>query len=91
MPRIEESELEFFKKRKSLAGVMQPGDATAYQFVAVQLWDCVEVIVQNDGFFDKIVFAPPYANEPYRTFRGDGTNPWTIKAAAKMRDLLLNE
>lgn len=86
----EKPELEYFKKRKSLAGVMQPGDATMYEFVAVQKWGCIEVIVQNDGFFDKIVFIPSQ-DEPYHTFRGNGTNPWTIKAAQQMRDLLINE
>jgi len=79
-----------FEKRESLAGVLQPGDATRYEMVAVKLWDTVEVIVQNDGFFDKIVFIDGDA-EPYHTVRGEGTNPWTIKAAKEMRNMLLEE
>jgi hypothetical protein len=82
--------MKYFEQKKSLAGVMQPGDGTRYEFVAVKLWDCVEVIVQNDAFFDKIVFIPS-SDEPCTTFRNERTNPWTVKAAREMRDLLLNE
>lgn len=84
------AEMKRFERRKSIAGVLQPGDGTRYEMVAVQLWGRVEVIVQNDAFFDKIVFL---AKEEvvYKTFRGSATDPWTIKAAAEMRDMLLKE
>lgn len=86
---------ELIKTYFSLAGVMEPGDGTRYEFVAVQKWDHIDVIVMNDGFFDKISFVP-WKDEPYRTFREanqdayrhTSTNSWTIKAAQKMRDLL---
>jgi hypothetical protein len=77
-----------FEEITSLAGILQPGDATRYEMVAVQLWDCIEVVVINDSFFDKITFIPSF-DEPYKTFRGDKTNPWTIKAAKEMMELLL--
>ena len=75
------------KTRRSLAGVLEPGDATRYEFVAVQMFDCVEVVILNDGFFDKITFINNY-EEP-KTFRGDKTNPWTIKAAKKILNVFI--
>lgn len=69
---------------------MEPGDVTHYEFVAVQMFGFIEVVVLNDSFFDKITFVPEN-DEPYRTFRGDKTNPWTIKAAKNMRDRLIAE
>lgn len=80
--------MERFKSCFSLAGILQPGDATRYEMVAVKTWDTVEVIVMNDAFFDKITFIPSN-DEPYRTFLGKKTNPWTIKAAKEMRDMLI--
>lgn len=80
--------MKYFEQRKSLAGVMQPGDGTRYEFVAVQMLNWVEVVVQNDQFFDRIVFVPGQY-EPYCTFKQERTNPWTVKAAREMRDLLL--
>lgn len=79
--------MERFREIKSIAGVLQPGDGTRYEMVAVQMWDRVEVIVLNDAFFDKIVFIP-HDDEPYHTFRGRNTNPWTAKAALEMRNML---
>ena len=76
------------KTRRSLAGVLEPGDATRYEFVAVQMFDCVEVVILNDGFFDKITFINNYEEEP-ETFRGDKTNPWTIKAAKKILNIFM--
>lgn len=76
-----------FDPKRSVAGILQPGDGTRYEMVAVELWDSIEVIVMNDGFFDKITFIPSQ-DEPYNTFRGDNTNPWTIRAAKEMRDKL---
>lgn len=84
------AEMKRFERRKSIAGVLQPGDGTRYEMVAVELRDCVEVIVQNDAFFDKIVFLAK-EEVAYETFRGSATDPWTIKAAAEMRDMLLKE
>jgi len=51
-----EIEQQRFRERKSLAGDLQPGDRTKYQMVAVEFWDYVEVVVMNEGFFDKITF-----------------------------------
>jgi len=82
--------MDRFKKRKSLAGILEPGDGTSYQIVAVKLWDCIEVIIMNEDFFDKITLIDGQ-EDYYRTFRGEGTNPWTIKAAEKMRDIFLKE
>ena len=83
--------MERFIQLRSLAGILQPGDATRYKMVAVKTWDTVEVIVMNDDFFDKITFlsASDGRIEPYSTFRGEQTNPWTIKAAKEMRDMLM--
>ena len=80
-----------FKEMKSLAGVLQPGDATSYGMVAVETWNGVEVVVMNDGFFDKIIFLKykDRFGEFYKSFRGDRTNPWTIKAAKEMFDRLM--
>ena len=83
--------MDRFKPRRSLAGTLQPGDCTRrYEMVAVLFWDVVEVIVMNDGFFDKITFLLD-GDTPYKTFREDGTNPWTIKAAKEMKDMLMKE
>jgi hypothetical protein len=79
-----------FEAKKSLAGVLQPGDGTRYEIVAVLMRDSVEVIILNNDFFDKITFL--YRDtEPYYTFRDTETNPWTIKAAKEIRDMLLKE
>lgn len=84
-----------FTKRKCIAGALEPGDATRYEMVVVEMWDTYEVVVLNDGFFDKITFLKHNwidRNELYpfyHSHRGDSTNPWTIKAARKMIDLLL--
>jgi hypothetical protein len=80
------NEIHFYE-HKSLAGHLEPGDATRYEMVAVQNFDSIEVIVMNDGFFDKITFIPR-EDEPCQTFRREHTNPWTIKAAKIMRDKL---
>ena len=71
--------MERFRKLNSLAGKLQPGDATCYEMVAVEMWDHVEVIVMNDAFFDKITFLKygDRVGEFYHSFRGQGTNPWT--------------
>ena len=80
--------MERFKQANSLAGVLQPGDGTRYEMVAVETFDTIEVIVCNNGFFDRIIFFKD-SNEPYCTERGfDKTNPWTIKAAKEMKDRL---
>ena len=78
--------MERFNKLKSLAGELEPGDATRYEMVAVEMWDTVEVIVMNDGFFDKITFLKcgNRFGEFYHSFRGKYTNPHTIKAAEEM-------
>jgi hypothetical protein len=82
-----------FKSRQSLAGALEPGDATHYEMVAVEMWDTIEVVVLNDEFFDKIVFTKSCMGH-IQTFRNDHrelspTNPWTIKAARIMADALL--
>jgi hypothetical protein len=87
--------MEFFQEQPSLAGIMQPGDGTRYEFVAVKTFDTVEVVVRNDDFFDKIVFLHG-AEKPYYTIMlrlSDGkrdTNPFTIKAAALIKNMLLD-
>lgn len=83
-------EMKLFEKMESIAGILQPGDATRYEMVAVRSGECVEVVVLNDGFFDKITFVYGTDN-PYQTFRGEKTNPWTIKAAIIMKDKLIKE
>ncbi len=80
--------MERFKETKSLAGILQPGDGTRYEMVAVETFDTIEVIVCNDSFFDQIIFAKGQ-DEPYYTRRGlDVTNPWTIEAAKEMMNKL---
>jgi hypothetical protein len=79
-----------FSHRLSLAGVLQPGDATRYEMVVSETWDTIEVVVLNDSFFDKITFLK-HDGRLYKTFLGDQTNPWTIKAAEEMRDRFTNE
>ena len=79
--------MERFKELKSIAGILQPGDGTRYEMVAVKTFNAVEVIVMNGDFFDKITFIPE-DDEPYCTFLGDKTNPWTIIAAKEMRGKL---
>lgn len=85
--------MERFKQRQSLAGTLQPGDATRYEMVAVRFPDTVEVIVINDGFFDNLTFLTSRGRfgDFYRSFRGEKTNPWTIKAAKEMFDMLTQE
>ena len=88
-----------FNKRISLAGSLEPGDATHYdhdmsdilkyfKFVLVELWDVCEIVVLNDSFFDKLTFLK-CDNSFYHSYRGDKTNPWTIKAANKFLNLHL--
>lgn len=72
-----------FKERKAFAGALEPGDATHYEMVVVEQFDTYEVVVLNDGFFDKIVFLKE-SKEFYHSFREDRTNPWTIKAAKEV-------
>jgi hypothetical protein len=79
-------EEERFVKRASLAGALEPGDATHYEMVVVQMFDTIEVVVLNDGFFDKITFLIG-SDEPYHTFREEYTNPWTIKAVVEMKKM----
>jgi hypothetical protein len=69
----------------SLAMVVEPGDLTRYEFVAVMKWDTIEVVVLNDGFFDKITFLKS-TGEFYKSYRGNDTNPWTITAAKIARN-----
>jgi hypothetical protein len=77
-----------FQQRKSLAGTLQPGDATRYEMVAVEMYDTVEVAVLNDGFPDKITFIKKDLSF-YRSVRKNGTNPWTIKAAKEIAEMLM--
>jgi hypothetical protein len=79
-----------FKPRQSLAGALEPGDATHYEMVAVEMWDTIEVVVLNDGFFDKITFLKSN-RDCISTFRGEHTNPWTIKAARIVADALMEQ
>ena len=84
----------FFKQRKSMAGVLEPGDCTRYEMVVVEMWDTYEVVVLNDGFFDRICFLKSDLSQCYETYRmniGKETNPWTIKAAKIMLDKYLEE
>lgn len=81
-----------FTPRQSFAGAFEPGDATRYEMVVVEMWDTYEVIVLNDGFFDRICFLKNDLSECYETHRrhmGLATNPWTIKAARIMLDEFL--
>ena len=80
--------MERFRERKSLSGTLQPGDGTRYEMVAVQMHDCVEVVVMNEGFFDRITFV---GGKFYHSHRGNKTNPWTIKAAKEMVDRIHGE
>jgi hypothetical protein len=84
---------ENFKPRQSLAGALEPGDATHYEMVAVEMWDTIEVVVLNDEFFDKITFLKSSTRDCLSTFRNNKglsrTNPWTIKAARLMADVLM--
>jgi tRNA U54 and U55 pseudouridine synthase Pus10 len=80
--------MERFRELKSLAGILQPGDATRYEMVAVVMPDHVAVVVMNDSFFNKIMFVN---GEYYTSSRGISTNPWTIKAAKEMFNMLINE
>ena len=83
--------MKHFEKLNSLAGELQPGNATKYELVAVETWDTVEVVVLNDGFFDKITILkdPFHFGEFYHSFRGENTNPWTITAAKEMFAMLM--
>lgn len=86
---ISEEVMERFKERKSLAGDLQPGDGTRYEMTATKQDGIVEVMVTNLGVIDCLVFLDNQ-EECYKTARGLGvTNPWTIKAAKEMRDMLL--
>jgi hypothetical protein len=80
-----------FEPLKSLAGYYEPGDMTRYELVAVERWDTVEVVVLNDAFFDRIIFLKDNALTVYRSFRGEDTNPWTIKAARNLAEELMRK
>lgn len=71
---------ENIKKRRALAMALEPGDATHYEMVVVEMWDVYEIVVLNDSLFDKLTFLKR-DKEFYRSHRGKSTNPWTIKAA----------
>ena len=75
--------MERFEPLKSMAGVLQPGDATRYEMVVIEQWDTYEVIVLNNDFFDKLIFLKNDLSY-YTSMRGSETNPWTIKAAEEM-------
>lgn len=75
--------MERFRELKSLAGILQPGDATRYIMAVVEDWDCYNVAVLNDCWVDKIIFLKPDLSF-YCSERGESTNPWTIKAAEEM-------
>ena len=79
-----------FEPRYSFAGALEPGDATHYEFVVVEMWDVYEVVVLNDGFFDKLTFLK-HGNSFYKSHRGEQTNPWTIKAATQFLNMYLQE
>ena len=81
--------MERWKERKCIAGTLQPGDMTKYEMVAVKMWDTIEVVVLNDEFFDKITFID--TGNFYHSFRGERTNPWTIKAAKEVMKKLIEE
>lgn len=80
------------EERPSFAGALEPGDATHYEMVVVEMWDTYEVVVLNDGFFDRITF-PKSDLSVYETHRqkwtDKETNPWTIEAAKIMLDMFL--
>lgn len=78
------------KHRKSFAGALEPGDMTHYEFVIVEQWDVYEVVVLNDGFFDKLTFLG-HDLSFYRSHRGEQTNPWTIKAGERFLHLYLEQ
>ena len=80
--------MERFVKHESLAGILQPGDGTRYEMVAVKGFHQVDVIVLNESFFDRITFYEDNEDHPV-TLRGSKTNPWTIKAATEMKNRLL--
>lgn len=83
-----------FVPRPSFAGALEPGDATHYEMVVIEMWDTYEVVVLNDGFFDKIRFLKHDLSQHYGTHRshmGLETNPWTIKAAKFMLDMYLQQ
>lgn len=79
---------ERFRELKALAGFLEPGDATRYKMVAVKEFDCYSVAVLNSGFEDVIIFLKDSTGEAYHTARGASTNPWTIKAAFEMVQML---
>jgi hypothetical protein len=79
-----------FEPLKSLAGYLEPGDATRYCFVVVETWDTYEVAVLNDSFADKLTFLK-HTGEYYDSTRGKYTNPWTIKAAEQMIEIYLEQ
>lgn len=85
--------MERFKNLISLAGILQPGDGTRYEMAAINFGEVVEVIVINEGFFDRLTFLNygDRIGEFYRSFREEKTNPWTIKAAKEMFDMLMEE
>ena len=80
-----------FEPLKSLAGYYEPGDMTRYELVAVERWALVVVVVLNEAFFDRIIFLKDDALTFYRSFRGIGTNPWTIKAARDLAEELMRK
>ncbi len=69
-----------------MAGELQPGDHTKYAMVVVEKWDCYDVVVLNNDFFDRLIFLKKSLSSPvfYVSERGEKTNPWTIKAAQEM-------
>jgi hypothetical protein len=80
---------ERFANRDSFAGVLQPGDKTRYEMIVTDDWDTIDVVVLNDGFFDKITFLKNEDRRCISTFRGDDTNPWIIRAAREMMERFL--
>ena len=82
--------MERFQPLNCLAGVLQPGDKTRYVMAVVEYWNVYNVVVLNDGFFDKLVFLKSDGSF-YVSDRGARTNPWTIKAAKEMIDRFLKK
>jgi len=86
---MKENDEERFANRDSFAGVLQPGDKTRYEMIVTDDWDTIDVVILNDGFFDKITFLKNEDRRCISTFRGDDTNPWTIRAAREMMERFL--
>lgn len=81
--------MERFVQRKSLAGVLQPGDGTRYEMVVFEDWDAYYVIVTNLGDRPDMLTFLRRDYSFYKSAQGEATNPWTIKAAREMIDRLL--